>query len=1115
MISVSCCTIVWFEEVCCNIFSAKLPDPNGRRSGLRGQEMKSSRSWALVSTGRVLILLAPAFGPIPKAMAASPVPFVLTVESSTPATGVSIAVSPADQSAKGNGTTRFTRTYSAGTSVTLTAPAKTGSNSFVSWTGCATASGLTCKVTMSADRTVTATYASPKTYVLAVGSFEPANGVSIAVSSANKECSGSESTPFHCTLSPGTTVTLTAPAKASGNGFGSWTGCTTENTAICSVKLDANTTVTAHYNAPGTVAPTLKVTPALKSLTTAQALTVAISVNGAGGKPVPQGWLTLESGGYGSAATALGSGSASIRIPAGALSPGAADKLTATYTPNAASSSTYKSASGSATVSVTVPTYKLTIDSAHPGSGVTVNAYPAGIGNIGFGTTPFTLTYKAGTQVQLTASSPSDGFYFLSWSGCASSSGEGVCKLQVNGNTTVTANYSQPNVTGVKITPSPAIATIGTPLQLTATVEGTGSISSSVTWSMSCPACGNLSAGTLTATSGSTAAYITPYPAPATVKITATSTQAPGISGSVTATLQSPATGNGPALTVNYGNQTHAISPLIYGMNAYALDTSVAQAANIAVARWGGDNTSRYNYQTNTSNSASDWYFENGTGSGGIWPDGNFADFVSSSSSNGIKALGTMPVLGWVTNGNPSACGFPATTYPNQYGFDPYNSNCGDGEYTNQSDITGNDPTITSISNPPPAPPSAADATATWALTTWAGGWVNSFVGNGQTGASGGVAIWDLDNEPAWWDAVHRDVHPVASTYDEVTNGGIGTALAIKLADPTAQVSGPVIDYWYNYFYSKKDIESGWSSGPCYEPWQNPTDREAHGGVPMIEYYLQQFAKAQTTYGMRLLDYVDLHTYFAATYNGSGVGLAPAGDTGEQEARLNSTRVFWDPTYTDPNYPQPNYTTDPNYTSSCSPPLQAPQLIPMMKTWVADDYPGTKTAITEYNWGGQESINGAVAQADILGIFGSYGLDVGTLWGPPDPDSQIPGLMAFEIYRNYDGNKSTFGDMALASASGNQGQLSVYGASRTADGAITVMVVNKTYGALTSTLSLENLAVPSGAKAQVYQYSNANLNAIVSAPAVAVTPPAKGGTTSTLSATFPGQSITLLVIPNP
>ena len=358
---------------------------------------------------------------------------------------------------------------------------------------------------------------------------------------------------------------------------------------------------------------------------------------------------------------------------------------------------------------------------------------------------------------------------------------------------------------------------------------------------------------------------------------------------------------------------------------------------------------------------------------------------------------------------------------------------------------------------------------------------------------------------------MHRDVHPAPFTFDEVTQNGMATALAIKTADPTAQVSGPVMDYWWDYFYSKKDVESGWSTGPCYEPWSNPVDREAHGGAPFIEYYLQQFAAYENANAIRLLDYLDLHTYFAADYNGSSVAFTTAGDTGEQEARLNSTRVFWDPTYTDPNYPQPNYITDSNYTTSCSTPLQAPQVVPMMLKWVANDYPGTKTAITEYNWGGQEHINGALTQADILGIFGEYGLDLGTLWGVPDA-SQVPGLMAFEIYRNYDGNGSQFGNTALASTSMAQSQLSVYGALRSTDQAVTVVVINKTYGDLTATLSLDNLT-PNGGSAQVFLYSNANLGAIVPQSPLTVTPPSGGGTASTISTTFPAQSITLLVAP--
>jgi len=700
---------------------------------------------------------------------------------------------------------------------------------------------------------------------------------------------------------------------------------------------------------------------------------------------------------------------------------------------------------------------------------------------------------------------------------------------------TACGGSTRSSITSVTVTPNPATATIGTQVQFMTNVAGTGIYSGAVTWSLAGPPGSSLSPGTLT----SSGLYTTPYPAPATVTVTATSTQDPSKRGIVTVTLTAPAAAAGPALTVDVGNQTHAISPYIYGMNDYLLDAATVTSTDLTVTRWGGDNTSRYNYQTNTSNSGADWYFENSSGSVGQWPDGNFNDLVAAANQYGIKTLGTVPVQGYVANSNPAACSFTQTSYPGQQS---YNGSCGNGVYPDGTNGCSNKEGcdlfgpgtlafdgITSIPEPPPVPPAASAATRAWAQGTWAGGWVDYLVGKFGTAGSGtGVAIYELDNEPDWWDYQHRDVHPVASTYDEVIDAGIGSALAIKTADPSAEVSGPVVAFWWNYFYSKKDIENGWSNGsPCGQPWSNPVDREAHGGVPFVEYYLQQFSKAETTYGKRLLDYVDIHTYFAADYpnptDGSdSVAFTTAGDTGTQQARLNSTRVFWDSTYNDPNYSQPNYITDSNYSASCSTPLQAPQLIPMMRNWAAADYPGTKLAITEYNWGGVEAINGALAQADILGIFGREGLDLGTMFPTgtnqqTDSSTQGPVNFAFAIYRNYDGANSRFGDTALASTSANQGQLSVYGAIHTAgsaNGTVTVVVINKTYGDLTSTLSLANLT-GSSAMAQAYLYSNAKLNAIVGPSSVTVTPPASGGTTSTITNyTFPAQSITLFVVPN-
>ena len=88
-----------------------------------------------------------------------------------------------------------------------------------------------------------------------------------------------------------------------------------------------------------------------------------------------------------------------------------------------------------------------------------------------------------------------------------------------------------------------------------------------------------------------------------------------------------------------------------------------------------------------------------------------------------------------------------------------------------------------------------------------------------------------------------------------------------------------------------------------------------------------------------------------------------------------------------------------------------------------NNYPGIRTAITEYNWGGLEDINGALAHADVLGIFGRQGLDLATMWGPPDADQ--PGSFAFRVYRNYDGMGGSFGETSVKAESEDSDKISV------------------------------------------------------------------------------------------
>jgi hypothetical protein len=306
-----------------------------------------------------------------------------------------------------------------------------------------------------------------------------------------------------------------------------------------------------------------------------------------------------------------------------------------------------------------------------------------------------------------------------------------------------------------------------------------------------------------------------------------------------------------------------------------------------------------------------------------------------------------------------------------------------------------------------------------------------------------------------------------------------------------------VIDYWLTYFYSKKDLE--WIQGHWLDASAGSIDRGAHGNVPLIEYYLRAFKAAQDAdpQHTRFLDYLDLHTYFAA----NDAMLKPAGTSAQQKAVLDSTRVFWDASYTNFLFRNPD-----NFMQ-----MLAPQMIPRMKNWVAANYPGTKIAITEYNWGAPEHISGAVAQADILGIFGREGLDLGAVWGPPDLNSPL--MFAFKIFRNYDDAGGEFGDVSLAARSADQAKLAVYAARRTADGTATIVVVNKTFGDLQTDLTLDRFKVKGLAK--VYQYSGMDLTQIRALPAVQASSPSRKVKASEFKdQLFPAMSITMYAISN-
>jgi len=518
-------------------------------------------------------------------------------------------------------------------------------------------------------------------------------------------------------------------------------------------------------------------------------------------------------------------------------------------------------------------------------------------------------------------------------------------------------------------------------------------------------------------------------------------------------------------LSVNAAAGQKPISPYIYGMN-FAQEALAAEL-RLPVNRWGGNATTRYNWQNDTSNRASDWYFENIPNDNSRpqdLPDGSSSDrFVEQNLRTATQTLLTVPLIGWTPKSRALACGFSVAKYGQQQSVDPWQNDCGSGVLANGTPITGNNPADTSTAIAP----------------SFVQAWINHLVGRYGSAGGGGVRFYNLDNEPLLWNSTHRDVHPSGASYDELRDRTYAYAAAIKAADPNALTLGPVLWGWTAYFYSAKDQEAGGAW------WDTRPDRRAHGDVPFVEWYLGQMNAYQQAHGMRILDYLDLHYYPQA----GGVALSGAGSAATQALRLRSTRSLWDAAYIDESWIG---------TSEGA----AVNLIPRMRAWVDQHYPGTRLAITEYNWGALDHINGALAQAEVLGIFGREGLDLATLWDPPSAGQ--PGAYAFRMYRNYDGAGSAFGETSLQAASSDANQLSIFAARRARDLALTVLVINKTGSSLNAALNLSGFSP--GSQAQVYRYSAANLAAVQHLASQAVSG-------AGFSAAFPASSITLFVIP--
>jgi phosphatidylinositol glycan class B len=484
----------------------------------------------------------------------------------------------------------------------------------------------------------------------------------------------------------------------------------------------------------------------------------------------------------------------------------------------------------------------------------------------------------------------------------------------------------------------------------------------------------------------------------------------------------------------------HTISPLIYGV-AWAPSTNYLSDSGATLHRWGGNTVSTYNWTNRTENAGADWYFENRNA-------GNAAQFANDTAAAGAATLLSMPTLPYVAK-DATSVSFAVSKYGPQQATDPYNSNAGNGVGTNGQNIV-NDPLDSGTTNTP----------------TLQAQWLRSLASN-----SVAVPYLALDNEMDIWSGTHRDWHGAADTYDEMWNVVSNYASMVRVESPASQILAPVSCCWWFYWNS--------SAGDA--------DKQAHGGEDLLPWFLDRAHQHEVQTGQRMLDVLDIHYY----PDGNTGGTDPASNA----QRLRCTREYWDPTYRS----EGGIGSD-QWATQTQPNRNFPQIIPRFKTLIAQHSPGLKLAITEYNCGADTTLNGALAFADCLGIFGRENLDMACVWTAPDSSS--PAYQMLKLYRNYDGSSAGFSSVSAFASTPDPNFITAYAATNPANGTLTLIVINKNPD-YDYNVQLQLTGYTPTETAAVYQVSAANLKAIIRELDIT-------NVTTNMTFVFPAYSATLL-----
>jgi hypothetical protein len=447
--------------------------------------------------------------------------------------------------------------------------------------------------------------------------------------------------------------------------------------------------------------------------------------------------------------------------------------------------------------------------------------------------------------------------------------------------------------------------------------------------------------------------------------------------------------------TVSTEQSRAAISPYIYGYN---FDHVSAQ--NLTVRRMGGNRMTGYNWENNYSNAGNDWYHSSDEYMSSYIPAAQretpgkvMTDFIDTDLAAGQASVITLQMAGYVaadkngtvleTEAAPSARWKQVIYKKNAPFCNPAGSPDKTNSYVYMDEL------------------------------------VNYFVTRyGNASTANGVKFYALDNEPALWISTHPRIHPVKPTCAELIDKTTQLSAAVKDVDPYASICGPVL-YGFG----------------AYENFQGAADwntvKSGHSYLWFIDYYLDEMKIASNSQSRRLLDVLDLHWYPEARDSADSriTDTSPPYSQNNAETRMQAPRTLWDTGYYEKSWIG-------DWRKWALP------LLPFIINSINTYYPGTKLAFTEFNYGASDHISGGIATADVLGIFGKYGVYLSTYWGSNGAYSNA----AYSLYRNYDGGSSAFGDTRISTSMSDKVNSSVYGSTVFADQTkVHLIVLNKNY----------------------------------------------------------------------